>query len=197
MSKKFESAFPVPADNFSGGEIFFSDPGMSLRDYFAAKAMQSYIQKLSVTEPNDRIAAWSYETADAMLKARGNSMESFEEIIHGAIDRSILAKAPEWCQECPNLDVGINLYRNYEDSGRDYERLPYCTETGDLCVDDPKDCPILVESLKQLPPTPCRECNVIAWFSYDKPYCPVKCCIYASLCETWNEMLELQEEKSG
>ena len=46
--------------------------GMSLRDYFAAKAMQALI-----TAPNVRpmiedgeVSGWAYKMADAMLKAR-------------------------------------------------------------------------------------------------------------------------------
>lgn len=54
-----------------GGEEHL--PGMTLRDYFAAKAMQgniSSVQEGEVVIP-DRLARWSYEMADAMLKARG------------------------------------------------------------------------------------------------------------------------------
>ena len=45
--------------------------GMTLRDYFAAKAMQG----ICASDPgtymtNDRIAAEAYDLADAMLKAR-------------------------------------------------------------------------------------------------------------------------------
>jgi hypothetical protein len=43
--------------------------GMTLRDYFAAKAMQGMMH--DVTQPvGEVIAAWAYEVADAMLKAR-------------------------------------------------------------------------------------------------------------------------------
>ena len=42
--------------------------GMSLRDYFAAKAMQSLVA-LDHTS-NINIAIWSYEIADAMLAER-------------------------------------------------------------------------------------------------------------------------------
>jgi hypothetical protein len=44
---------------------------MTLRDYFAAKAMQGMLAENgggAVT--NDEIAAWAYHLADAMLKAR-------------------------------------------------------------------------------------------------------------------------------
>jgi hypothetical protein len=41
--------------------------GMTLRDYFAAKAMLGVAQEsLHI----DEIAAWAYKMADAMLKAR-------------------------------------------------------------------------------------------------------------------------------
>jgi len=62
-------AFPVSlpgwGDNGSGG--------MSLRDYFAAKAMQAFLStypKGVVTSPLEDVAADAYEVANAMLKAR-------------------------------------------------------------------------------------------------------------------------------
>jgi hypothetical protein len=43
--------------------------GMTLRDYFAAKAMQGMMH--DVTQPvGEVIAEWAYQVADAMLKAR-------------------------------------------------------------------------------------------------------------------------------
>lgn len=51
--------------------------GMSLRDYFAAKAMQMHMQALSTAASdspeqwNEMIAKHAYATADAMLAARG------------------------------------------------------------------------------------------------------------------------------
>ncbi len=48
--------------------------GMTLRDYFAAKAMQGQICGVDGGEATDRfvgeVAAFSYAMADAMLKAR-------------------------------------------------------------------------------------------------------------------------------
>ena len=42
--------------------------GMTLRDYFAAKAMQVY---LTIESGNDdKVAHWAYATADAMLAER-------------------------------------------------------------------------------------------------------------------------------
>lgn len=47
---------------------------MTLRDYFAAKAMQSIIvtPKKNLLLGSDGIASISYEMADAMIKARNN-----------------------------------------------------------------------------------------------------------------------------
>ena len=43
----------------------------SLRDYFAAKAMQSFaVHEATMQWSNDRLAAEAYDLADAMLKAR-------------------------------------------------------------------------------------------------------------------------------
>ncbi len=68
LSKTGGRAFPVPDDA--------SDmPGMTLRDYFAAKAMQAYINSYpgGLSDYRD-VELWApsaaYEMADAMLKAR-------------------------------------------------------------------------------------------------------------------------------
>lgn len=46
-------------------------PGMTLRDYFAAKAMQSFcIRKDRYPDDPDKHAERAYEMADAMLEAR-------------------------------------------------------------------------------------------------------------------------------
>jgi hypothetical protein len=69
MSGKSEPAFPVYPRNegFAQREVV-NATGMTLRDYFAAKAMAS----LATYEeyPPWRAAAKAYEYADAMLKAR-------------------------------------------------------------------------------------------------------------------------------
>ena len=44
--------------------------GMTLRDYFAAKAMQSYWSGPTVAGDLNTAAAWAYDMADAMLEAR-------------------------------------------------------------------------------------------------------------------------------
>lgn len=47
-------------------------PGMSLRDYFAAQAMQAFIAQV----PNRQaIVSLSYEMADAMLEERNQKVE--------------------------------------------------------------------------------------------------------------------------
>jgi hypothetical protein len=46
--------------------------GMTLRDYFAAKAMQGLVENANWRGmPEDALAKESYKLADAMLKARG------------------------------------------------------------------------------------------------------------------------------
>ncbi len=52
-------------------ERFTSQGGMTLRDYFAAKAMQSMNSREDYADtPADAIALDAYALADAMLKAR-------------------------------------------------------------------------------------------------------------------------------
>ena len=61
------SAFPVLERGGDGLEL--TDPGMTLRDYFAAQAISSYLASFTSVSA-DRAAAEAYELADAMLKAR-------------------------------------------------------------------------------------------------------------------------------
>lgn len=65
------NAFPYPLGNCNMAEPFQSG-GMTLRDYFAAKAMQSIINQGEVFVNADigEVASWSYEYADAMLERR-------------------------------------------------------------------------------------------------------------------------------
>jgi hypothetical protein len=56
-------AFPIP--NTGHGAPF--DEGMTMRDYFAAKAMQTFVEKYSHEGDISRNA---YKVADAMMKAR-------------------------------------------------------------------------------------------------------------------------------
>lgn len=64
-------AYPLPdKDGFCGEGC---GDGMTLRDYFAAKAMQAMVSTHSYETggwPMDNVAAQSYDVADAMLEAR-------------------------------------------------------------------------------------------------------------------------------
>lgn len=63
-------AFPESCtDDGHRGNI---DPGMTMRDYFAAKAMQGLcVNNKTITIPDlDYITQTSYEIADTMLKVR-------------------------------------------------------------------------------------------------------------------------------
>lgn len=57
-----------------GGPAFPSadNPGMSLRDYFAAKVMQKLISYESCCAPKDKTIELAYVVADAMLNERNN-----------------------------------------------------------------------------------------------------------------------------
>ena len=46
------------------------NPGMTLRDYFAAAALQGMLSEPSLKATPEEFASKSYELADAMLKAR-------------------------------------------------------------------------------------------------------------------------------
>jgi hypothetical protein len=72
-----EPAFPAPA-----GVSHITEQGMTLRDYFAAKAMQAMVshRRTQFETDNDDYSDWdeffpiiaqeSYSIADAMMKAR-------------------------------------------------------------------------------------------------------------------------------
>ena len=66
MDKTNWSAFPQYI--VSNNETYVQG-GMTLRDYFAAKAMQGF-QGEWVYDNSDEIASKAYALADAMLKAR-------------------------------------------------------------------------------------------------------------------------------
>jgi hypothetical protein len=72
-------AFPTARVNINGVDeqdgIQAFGAGMTLRDYFAAKALQGYMVGLKPAQDigpgmQDRIAEGMYSMADAMLKAR-------------------------------------------------------------------------------------------------------------------------------
>jgi hypothetical protein len=65
-------AFPVNTDNGGGEGACFPGYGMSLRDYFAAKAMQALIERTPYPKAVDtrNVAQVAFIAADAMLAAR-------------------------------------------------------------------------------------------------------------------------------
>ena len=64
MKDKNTPAFPFVAEDDTGMMI---NMGMTLRDYFAAKAMQTLTEKYS---HEGDVSRHAYKIADAMLKAR-------------------------------------------------------------------------------------------------------------------------------
>lgn len=74
MTNNNEPAFPTVPKNhrYENADGTGSGPGMSLRDYFAAKAMQIILHNAyNTTVSSDHISKMAYEQADSMLKARG------------------------------------------------------------------------------------------------------------------------------
>ena len=66
-------AFPVTSDNYANSE----SAGMTLRDYFAAKAMQAHVQRedvfAAIAENRltpEKVCSGCYAWADKMLEAR-------------------------------------------------------------------------------------------------------------------------------
>ncbi len=85
--KKYDGgpAFPRPASEYTkngtlpdGNDAVAEQAGMTLRDYFAAKAMQGLLASDDPTGPfysAKEVAEFSYEQADAMLAERGKGGE--------------------------------------------------------------------------------------------------------------------------
>lgn len=67
MSDEKES----PPSAFPNGNLFKDNRGLTIRDYFAAKAMDALIakDKSNLEEPGN-LAAKAYKYADAMMAAR-------------------------------------------------------------------------------------------------------------------------------
>jgi hypothetical protein len=86
MSADGGQAFPIQAQQLPNGEVLWPEPGMTLRDYFAGKAMHAELTTSGVPgeacnalvaaaatagrDVADQLALNAYEIADAMLKAR-------------------------------------------------------------------------------------------------------------------------------
>lgn len=63
MIKDPPTAFPWTHDGITC-------TGMTLRDYFAAKAMQAMVSVPDIDVSIESYADWAYRQADAMMKAR-------------------------------------------------------------------------------------------------------------------------------
>ena len=72
-------AFPRPfsEDTYLEGIDYLAQDGMTMRDYFAAKAMQGMLAACTgwSEAQQERLAKCSYAMADAMLKAREHEDE--------------------------------------------------------------------------------------------------------------------------
>ena len=62
-------AFPIPDVPYPNGNVQHGWNGMSLRDWFAGQALTG-VDVTTAAPPADVIAAWCYDIADEMLKAR-------------------------------------------------------------------------------------------------------------------------------
>ena len=93
-SRNSGPAFPTTTEHgFNCGE-----PGMTLRDYFAAKAMQGFLTaEYASTYRPEVWAKDAYEMADAMLKARDHGAEGSENDRHVAT--FLLREALKSCLE--------------------------------------------------------------------------------------------------
>jgi len=71
MKKELEAAFARPYSE-DKDFIHFAQSGMTLRDYFAAKAMQAIIGREDnrFTTTLEFVGGKAYQYADAMMKAR-------------------------------------------------------------------------------------------------------------------------------
>jgi len=63
------SAFPSPPSQHSNG-FYSTGEGMTLRDYFAAAALQGMLSDNRINDSFENLSDVSYKCADAMLKAR-------------------------------------------------------------------------------------------------------------------------------
>ncbi len=72
MSKEIKTGGPAFPFAYEDEVTRYVSHGISLRDYFAAKAMQGFCAANDYVDM-DYLAKFAYITADAMLKARGSN----------------------------------------------------------------------------------------------------------------------------
>lgn len=63
-------AFPIPLNPGQSWQAMAPCDGMTLRDYFAAKAMQGLLLDGVGSLTDEELADWAYNLADCMLKKR-------------------------------------------------------------------------------------------------------------------------------
>jgi hypothetical protein len=66
-------AFPVLDYQNGENSFIYQHKGMDLRDYFAAKALNAFLIKLSEDYVMSDVASDAYTVADEMMKARNDS----------------------------------------------------------------------------------------------------------------------------
>ena len=73
MSKQIDNggaAYPIPNTYHSNGQIDYGQNGMTLRDYFAAAALNGFATNSETVASERELAEWSYSIADKMIEAR-------------------------------------------------------------------------------------------------------------------------------
>jgi hypothetical protein len=73
MSKQINdggAAFPIPNTYHANDQIQYGQDGMTLRDYFAAAALNGFATNSETVTSERELAEWSYSIADEMIKAR-------------------------------------------------------------------------------------------------------------------------------
>lgn len=70
MSKKNDGGYAFPMEETDATAWRDCNQGMTLRDYFAAKAMQARLSNPQWIASDERTALDAYQVADAMLRAR-------------------------------------------------------------------------------------------------------------------------------
>tara|TARA_R110000824_G_scaffold24841_4_gene87022 strand:+ start:724 stop:942 length:219 start_codon:yes stop_codon:yes gene_type:complete len=68
IKDKSGPAFPTQETQYP--DRIAATTGMSLRDYFAAKAMQGYLSDTALSGTVEQLAKASYQAADAMMEER-------------------------------------------------------------------------------------------------------------------------------
>lgn len=96
-------------DGGSAFPVSFSNPGMTLRDYFAAKAMQGLVTNGRVPAEKSAVAKVAYQYADAMLAQR---------------DSETLPGARTNCPRCGLVNEGKDDPVNCSQCGTVWHRVP-------------------------------------------------------------------------